>query len=69
MSDNHADEYTDVPPHNLPAGYLENATEEDPPPTHTEASTSTASSSTRGAKRRLPMEPSSANVGKWHKQK
>ena len=68
MSDNHAIEYTDVPPHNLPAGYLENATEEDPPPAHSEASTSTASSSTRGAKRRLPMEPSSANVGKQHKQ-
>ena len=40
VSDNHADEYTDIPPHNLPPGYVDNATEEDPPPAQSEPSTS-----------------------------
>ena len=42
VSDNHADEYTDIPPHNLPPGYVDNATEEDPPPAQSEPSTSSA---------------------------
>ena len=42
VSDNNADEYTDMPPHNFPPGYLDNATEEDPPPAQSGPSTSSA---------------------------
>ena len=84
VSDNHADEYTDIPPHNLPPGYVDNATEEDPPaqsepynssteprPSTSGLSTSNAqaSSSGRGPKRRLPTEPSSDNSGKRQRKK
>ena len=63
-ANNMADEYCDVPPHNLPPGYLENATVRGPPPAHSQASTSTPSSTTRGAKRKLPQETSSTRVSK-----
>ena len=42
VSDNFADDYTDMPPPNLPPGYVDNATEEDPPPTQSEPSNSSS---------------------------
>ena len=63
-ANNMADEYCEVPPHNFPPGYLDNATGRGPPPAHSQASTSNASSSTRGAKRKLPQETSSTRASK-----
>ena len=85
VSDNFADDYTDMPPPNLPPGYVDNAREEDPPPAQSEPSTSSSeprpstsglstsnaptSSSRRGPKRRLATEPSSDNSGKRQRKK